>query len=355
MKNSKFNSLFQEAYNRYTQGNGFLVGDVVKLKSGYENVESFKKLGENVKQRIKDIIKNGNNIRIGKLHNDTGSRYSAEGANNTPASLADCYEEYAPGLVNNLITLPVECLEEVDTGINLAPVPEGQKDATDRVTGPDEIGKHGWHKGKAVNTQNELGKKQNWVKNGDYKLAEKNTKLANSNKYNDDKPSKVKGLEKPKELKESIEDLYIKILNEDVNVEYYEIPDDYESTIRVNDKPIDLDSVTLDGIELDDPYYTNAYVSSASFTDGIPLTPEELQELSKNKELITSLADQQTTDTTDHDVDVEDEGNEFTGDLAHTQKGDEFEIGGKTVTNTTGQIAEEICPICKMDVCQCNK
>ena len=42
MKNSKFNSLFQEAYDRYTNGNGFLVGDVVKLKSGYENNENFK-------------------------------------------------------------------------------------------------------------------------------------------------------------------------------------------------------------------------------------------------------------------------------------------------------------------------
>jgi len=52
---------------------------------------------------------------------------------------------------------------------------------------------------------------------------------------------------------------------------------------------------------------------------------------------------------------VEDEGNEFTGDLAHTQKGDKFKIGGKTVTNTTGQIAEEVCPICGRDVCQCKQ
>jgi hypothetical protein len=52
---------------------------------------------------------------------------------------------------------------------------------------------------------------------------------------------------------------------------------------------------------------------------------------------------------------VEDEGNEFTGDLAHSQKGDKFKIGGKTVTNTTGQIAEEVCPVCGMDLkgCKC--
>ena len=52
---------------------------------------------------------------------------------------------------------------------------------------------------------------------------------------------------------------------------------------------------------------------------------------------------------------VEDEGNEFTGDLAHTQKGDKFKISGNTVTNTTGQIAEKVCPICGMDLkgCKC--
>jgi len=104
MKNSKFNSLFEAAYGRYAQGNGFLVGDVVKLKSGYENMDGFKKLGENVKQRIKEAVKAGNNLRVGKLHNySAGSRYSAEGADQVPAELADVYEEYAPGMVANLI------------------------------------------------------------------------------------------------------------------------------------------------------------------------------------------------------------------------------------------------------------
>ena len=164
MKNSKFNSLFESAYNRYTQGSGFLVGDVVKLKSGYESLDSFKKLGENVKQRIKEAVKAGNNIRVGRLHNySAGSRYSAEGANQAPAELADCYEEYAPGMVANLMTLPVECLEEVDTGTNLAPVPDGQKDMRDRTAeGEKEF------KSKATNEQTKSMKKQTHVEKGNY-------------------------------------------------------------------------------------------------------------------------------------------------------------------------------------------
>ena len=51
---------------------------------------------------------------------------------------------------------------------------------------------------------------------------------------------------------------------------------------------------------------------------------------------------------------VKDEGNEFTGDLAHTKKGNKFKIGGKTVTNTTGQIAEKICPKCGKELCECD-
>jgi hypothetical protein len=275
MKNSKFNSLFKEAYSRFTNGNGFLVGDVVKMKSGYESVEGYKSLGENVKQRVKDMLKSGNNIRIGRLHNTTASRYSADGSNSSPAQYADCYEEYAPGMVTNLITLPIECLEEVNTGANLPPVSEEQKDTEERVTGPDEMGKHGWHKNKKVNEQNKLGKKQNWVEKGNYELATKNTKLPHSNKYNDALPPKVKSLEKVKEVKESalvksenlLDNLYFEILNES---------------------------------------------------------------------------------------DMEYEGNEFTKKLAQTKKGDKFKINGKTITNTTGTIDEEICSVCGKEICECD-
>ena len=299
MKNSKFNSLYQEAYNRYTNGNGFLVGDVVKLKSGYENVESYKSLGENVKQRMKEMLKTGNNIRVGKLHsNSVGSRYSAEGANSAPASMADCYEEYSPGAVRNLITIPVECLEEVDTGANLAPVPEGQKDMEDRVTGPDGFGKHGWHKGKAVNDQNKLGAKQNWVEKGNYELATKNTKLAHSNKYNDILPTKVKGMIKAKNINESqtlLENLYLNILNEDVGTmgggdagaqqdanANMEETENMSAGPNVNGKEVDMDSLVLTGYNPNNPAMSvNPYINKATFVNGTPLNARELEELEK--------------------------------------------------------------------------
>jgi hypothetical protein len=51
---------------------------------------------------------------------------------------------------------------------------------------------------------------------------------------------------------------------------------------------------------------------------------------------------------------IKDEGNEFTDKLAHTKKGDKFSIGGKTVTNTTGTIAEKVCPKCGKELCECD-
>jgi len=344
MKNSKFHSLFKEAYGRFTQGAGFLAGDVVKLKSGYENMDSFKSLGENVKARITDMVKSGNNIRISKLHNYTApSRYSAEGAGNLPADLADCFEESAPGYWHNLITIPVDCLESIDTEGNLPPVPEDQKDTKDRVTGPEEVEKHKMNKGRDIDAQTKLMKKQTKAEKGDYELAEKNAKLAHSNKYNDELPPKVKGLTKAKELKESalqltenaLDSLYIKILNEDVGAEGQsangsldsgdqlagnpQMQSEERKGVIINGKEVDMNTIEIDDIDMHDyPDFSDAFVSKAQFVDGTPLTDDELEELQNN-------------------VDV----NSLAHDTLHETK--------------PSSVEEKVCPICGKDVCMCKK
>ena len=381
MKNSKFNSLFESAYNRYTQGNGFLVGDVVKLKSGYESLDSFKKLGENVKQRIKEAVKAGNNIRVGRLHNySAGSRYSAEGANQAPAELADCYEEYAPGMVANLMTLPVECLEEVDTGTNLAPVPDGQKDMRDRTAeGEKEF------KSKATNEQTKSMKKQTHVEKGDYELATKNTKLAHSNKYNDMQPPKVKNMQKTKNINESqtlLENLDLNILTEDIGTERQSANGSQDGGDQLAGNP-QMQSEVETGANINSQEIENLlkYYNDIMIQHGLYGEPKRAKifDALRNgntraaaEEICYSYHDQNGGEHemsgyindieselnhmlhNDTPQGVEDEGNEFTGDLAHTQKGDKFEIGGKEVTNTTGTIAEEVCPICGMNVCKCD-
>lgn len=215
MKNSKFIPLFETIYNRFKDGSGFLAGDVVKFKTEYKNLDCYKNLGENVKQRIDDIIKSGNNIRVGRLHNKDAS-FGALGGTSCPACHADLYEEVAPSFWRNLVTVPVECLETNNPAIDLPPVPANQKDKPRAYQKPLEATKDKPNKGAEIDEQTKVGKKQTHAQKGDYELATNNTKLDNSNNYDDSKPSKVKGLEKAKELKETYEGLYERMLTEDV-------------------------------------------------------------------------------------------------------------------------------------------
>jgi hypothetical protein len=135
-----------------------------------------------------------------------------------PAEHADIYEEVAPSFWRNLVTVPIQCLENIDTGVNLPSVPDSQKDKQRAYQDPIEASKDKPNKDEQTDEQTKSAKKQTHVPNGDYELATKNTGLDHANKYDDSKPSKVKGLEKAKELNESFENIYYKMLTEDVGV-----------------------------------------------------------------------------------------------------------------------------------------
>ena len=223
MKNSKFLPLYETIYTRFKQGAGFLQGDVVKLADGYKNTESYKSLAENIKQLLEDISKSGYNIRVSRLHTPN-NQYGSYGHLNLPATHADIFQEKTPGNIGNLVTVPLEFLETVDTGVNLPSVPkEMKRDAKeDAFQHPSE-----WESNKdepETKEQNHLGHEQNWAKKGDYKLATKNSgKMPGANKYDDTKPSKFKPLKKSvgtkvaRESVEALEEAYIAVHTEDTS------------------------------------------------------------------------------------------------------------------------------------------
>lgn len=50
--------------------------------------------------------------------------------------------------------------------------------------------------------------------------------------------------------------------------------------ITVDSKVVDMDTILLDGIDTKDyPDFADAYIMSAEFVDGTPLTHEQLEEL----------------------------------------------------------------------------
>jgi len=363
MKNSKFIPLYETIYNRYKQGAGFLEGDVVKLKSDYKSHEAYKALSDSVKAHLEGAEKSGYNLRLGRLHTPD-AQYGSMGYINLPATHADLYQEKSPGNFGGLVTIPLGLIEVIDTGVNLASVsknnkrPSGQyQDAGEWNSNPDTD---------ETKEQNHLGHKQNWVEKGNYDLATKNKKPGiGANSYDDSKPStKYKPLPKnklkPKTLKESEEalnDIYIHILREDDN--------DTEN----NKEEYDIyafEKMALAGAK---PGMSEDEVLSLAFTNIENWAMETRKVDARKAETIAGNILYYTNDGDGASEvvtyyghmfpktarSVEDEGNKFTGDLAHTKKGDKFSIGGKEVTNTTGTIAEEICPICKRDVCQCNE
>jgi hypothetical protein len=224
MKNSKFAPLYETIYNRFKQGHGFLEGDVVKLKDGYKSADSYKQLPETIKQRLEDIAKSGMNMRLGRLHTPD-AQYGSFGYLNLPATHADLYQEVAPGNFGNLVTIPLDIVETIDTGVNLPSVSDAVKGDSKNTT-YQQPAKKSTRKNPATDEQTKVGEDQTHAKKGDYKLPEKNAnKLPGANSYNDEKPSKFKALPKnqtkPKTLKENVEaleNIYAQILTEDTAV-----------------------------------------------------------------------------------------------------------------------------------------
>lgn len=370
MKNSKFIPLYETIYNRYKQGAGFLEGDMVKLKSDYKSSEEYKSLSGSIKAHLEGAEKSGYNLRLGRLHTPD-AQYGSMGYVNLPATHADMYQEKSPGNFGGLVTVPLGLIEVIDTGINLAPVSQNNKRPSDQYQKPGK-----WKSNpntKETEDQNELGHEQNWVKKGDYELATKYKKPAvGANSYDDSKPStKYKPLPKnklkPKTLKESeqaLNDIYIHILREDDNDTTR--VEENNPHIKEKDDIYGFEKMALAGAK---PGMSQKEVLSLAFTNIEKWAMATRKaDASKAKIIAGNLLYYMNDGDGASDVvtyyshvfpktaaNVEDEGNKFTGDLAHTKKGDEFKIGGKKVTNTTGTIAEEICPICKRDVCQCNE
>jgi hypothetical protein len=122
----KFINLYESAIQRFTRG-GFLTGDLVKFKTSYKGDDFFKQQSPNYLQKIEDFIKSGLNIRVSAIKPLYPSLQSGNIQNEAVSFLIDVVLEKAPGLYYDFVTVPASVLEHIDTGINLAPVPDELK------------------------------------------------------------------------------------------------------------------------------------------------------------------------------------------------------------------------------------
>ena len=136
---AQFLKLYESAIQRFTRG-GFLIGDLVKFKSNYSSDNFFKKQVTNYLQKIDEFVKSGLNIRVSAVKPVYPNSYSPGNIQNEAESfLIDIVLEKVPGLYYDFVTVPAHVLEHIDTGINLAPVPDSLKRPNNEIIDPEEV------------------------------------------------------------------------------------------------------------------------------------------------------------------------------------------------------------------------
>jgi hypothetical protein len=137
--NKKFINLYESTIQRFTRG-GLLVGDIVKFTSNALSDEFFSQQSSNYKEKIKNFMNSGLNIRISSIKPVRPSYQSGNIYNESSEFIVDIVLERAPGLYYDFATVPMRVLESIDTGINLAPIPDSLRYNDNSSTDIEELG-----------------------------------------------------------------------------------------------------------------------------------------------------------------------------------------------------------------------
>jgi hypothetical protein len=140
----KYEQIAESTLVRYQTG-GILIGDLVKVRKNALKHPKLAELGDHVKANIKKLIETGLNLRVSaikSIHPSSGDNANGLGMGTTSAPTdfwCDVVIETAPGLWSNPMTLPIEVLDVVDTGINGAPIPDELKRKGKITIKPEEV------------------------------------------------------------------------------------------------------------------------------------------------------------------------------------------------------------------------
>lgn len=200
---SKFDQLHESAFSRYTQGAGFLAGDVVKFKKNSRQFRAwFQSKAESVQKLVLAMIETPGNLRIGILKNEFPHAIGAHGASDNPAVMADIYVELSPANWAYPMTVPLDILEVIQPTDNTigGPVPDNLKDKNrTQIKGGKK------EKGKAKEVMADEVQRN---------LTTTNVKLPNGNKWDDTKVGGGNGQNMPKTgIRETVEEESDSLIN----------------------------------------------------------------------------------------------------------------------------------------------
>jgi len=135
---NKFDTIYESAIQRFTRG-GFLTGDLVRFTENAFRDDFFKKQAPNYIQKAKSFSESGLNIRVSAIKAVRPTIHSGDIQNEAESFLIDIVQEVAPGLYREFITVPAHVLQHIDTGNNLAPVPDSLKRPNDTSITPHPV------------------------------------------------------------------------------------------------------------------------------------------------------------------------------------------------------------------------
>lgn len=139
----EFSQVFEAAMTKYNS-NGFAVGNVVKFRSGFKSAPCFKDLPKEGQKMLEQFEKqwSKHTCRVVNLngHNTTSANPARDTAE--PAHMVQISAELCPGMFcGYAVTVPCDCLEIIDYGINLAPLPDHLIAKNNSTSKPEPVGK----------------------------------------------------------------------------------------------------------------------------------------------------------------------------------------------------------------------
>lgn len=159
---SKFTLLAEQAVERYQQG-GLLNGDYVTIVKNIKSSDFYKNSNQTMRDKIDEFVESDQHLRVSAIKSAVYAQMPVDGGMNAANDFyADVIQEYAPGLYKDPITMPINLVELVDTA-----------DALGRVQAPES---------------KVYDNKINSGTDGENLLPQQDTKLANTNSWNDKAP-----------------------------------------------------------------------------------------------------------------------------------------------------------------------
>lgn len=120
----KYLTLVENYMKRFERG-GFLVGDIFKFNDGFKSSDSYKRLGQNTKQLIDDMLETGLHVRVVGINDTNGQRYPGNPQTSSSADIElSLALDNGGGRYSHYVTLCPTLGQPESHYPNLPPIPD---------------------------------------------------------------------------------------------------------------------------------------------------------------------------------------------------------------------------------------